>query len=151
MNLAGLTVGGKTVAGDAALSMTGGAKPAGDTRWGRQIGFILSGATLTYDGFAGVTEFTVHYSSYFDGAVDCHDGAPDGEILGSGEFTTTESWQNYADGRYEIRWPEGAERPSSSPVDTARLARARSSACPSRTVTARPTSGTRRIRRLRHC
>ena len=102
VNLAGLTVGGRTVAGDAALSVTGGAKPEFDTRWGRQIGYILPGATLTYDGFAGVTEFTVHYSSLFDGAVDYRDGAADGEALGSSEFATTESWKNYADHRVKL-------------------------------------------------
>ena len=97
VNVAGLTVGDKVVAGADAAELTGTVRPADQTKWGRELGFVTPGSTAVYAGFPKTREFTLHYSSAFEGRIEFHDGTATGPALGAAELPNTDGWQFYAD------------------------------------------------------
>ena len=96
VNVAGLTVGDKVVAG-ATAELTGTAKPGCQTKWGLELGFVTPGSTAVYTGFPKTGAFTLHYSSAFEGRIEFRDGTAKGPALGAVELPNTGGWKRYAD------------------------------------------------------
>ena len=97
VNVAGMTVGGKVVAGAAAAELKGTVRPGQQTKWGCELGFVTPGSAVVYAGFPKTMEFVLHYSSAFEGRIEFHDGTESGAPLGSVELPNTDGWRNYVD------------------------------------------------------
>ena len=105
VNIAGFTVDGKAVAGADAVELAGGIRPENQTKWGREIGCATPGALAVYAGFPKTKEFTLHYSSLFEGRIEFHDGTAQGLALGAVELPNTGSWKNYVSCRVALDRP----------------------------------------------
>ena len=97
VNIAGMTVDGKVVAGADAAELKGTVRPDYQTKWGREIGYVTPGSTAVYAGFPKAKAFTLHYSSAFEGRAEFHDGTVTGPVLGAVELPGTSGWKNYVD------------------------------------------------------
>ena len=97
VNVAGLTVGGKVIAGASAVELSGTVRPDHQTKWGRELGYTTPGSTAVYADFPKTKAFTLHYSSVFDGRIEFHDGTAKGPMIGAVELSNTDGWQFVAD------------------------------------------------------
>ena len=96
VNLAGMSVDGKVIAGADAAELSGTIRRGQDTAWGCELGFITTGSTALYGGFPKAAKFTVHYSSEFEGRIEFRDGSATGPSLGAVELRNTGGWKHYA-------------------------------------------------------
>ena len=106
MNLAGITSGGRTVPGGAAVERKG----LGDgyqTKWGLEIGHLREGASCVYRGFDFSTPegraLAFHVSSGMqDSCMELYDAAGDGKLLGTVFCPYTEGWKKYATVKFTL-------------------------------------------------
>ena len=91
VNLAGITVGDRTVAGASTVSRKG-PKDAYPTKWGREVGWVEDGHTCTYAGldFSKTREITLHYSAcVYPAFMELCDAAKPDQVLAKVKVTIT--------------------------------------------------------------
>lgn len=97
VNVAGLTVNGKVIAGADAMELSGTIKPNHKAKWGYELGYATPGSTAVYGNFPKVKAFTLHYSAEFEGRIEFRDGTAKGPVIGEADLTTTGGWKAYED------------------------------------------------------
>ncbi len=108
VNLAGITVGDRTVAGASTVSRKG-PKDAHPTKWGCEVGWVEDGHTCTYAGldFSKTREISLHYSAcVYPAFMELCDAAKPDQVLAKVKVTITGDWRKYTS--TTVKLPESA-------------------------------------------
>ncbi len=105
VNVAGVTCGGRTVPGDAAVERKGPPdgftpKTGYETKWGTEIGWVVPGASCVYRGFdlssPAARKIAIHLSCAVNkSAIDVYDAAAPEKPLVTLTTPVTGSWKKY--------------------------------------------------------